>query len=111
MVTDNGSRDSVILTAGMLLEQQREQVPFRIAAHVADAAGKQLVFIDTPLSEVLQTIEVIYHIHVLGRCCLTAATRYRDIHGRTGGECTGIYCIHDQYNTGEERFDDNIKEA
>jgi ferric-dicitrate binding protein FerR (iron transport regulator) len=64
MVTDRSSRDSVVLSAGMVLEQQEEKVPFRIAAHVADAAGKQLVFTDTPLSEVLQTIEVVYHVHV-----------------------------------------------
>jgi len=64
MVTDRSSRDSVILSAGMLLEQQEERVPFRIAAHVADATKQQLVFADTPLSEVLQTIEIIYHVNV-----------------------------------------------
>ncbi|PSL33429.1 FecR family protein [Chitinophaga ginsengisoli] len=64
MVTDRSSKDSVILSAGMLLEQQEEKVPFRIAAHVADATKQQLVFADTPLSEVLQTIEIIYHVNV-----------------------------------------------
>ncbi len=64
MVMGKGRQDSVVLSAGMLLEQQNEQVPFRIASHVADAAGRELVFTDTPLSEVLQTLEVIYHIHV-----------------------------------------------
>ncbi|MCF6406523.1 FecR domain-containing protein [Chitinophaga filiformis] len=70
MVTDRRSNDSVVLSAGMLLEQQGEQVPFRIAAHVADASGQQLVFSDTPLSEVLQTIEVVYHVHVTADAAL-----------------------------------------
>jgi ferric-dicitrate binding protein FerR (iron transport regulator) len=64
MVTDAQSLDSVVLSAGMLMELQDGQVPFRIATHVTDPAGKQLVFADTPLSEVLQTIAVIYDIHV-----------------------------------------------
>lgn len=70
MVTDRSSRDSVVLSAGMLLEQQEEKVPFRIAAHVADAARQQLVFTDIPLSEVLQTIEVIYHVKVTADAAL-----------------------------------------
>ncbi|PWV48211.1 FecR family protein [Chitinophaga sp. S165] len=64
MVMNKGRQDSVVLSAGMLLEQQNEELPFRIATHVADAAGRELVFTDTPLSEVLQTLEVIYDIHV-----------------------------------------------
>lgn len=70
MVMDSGRQDSVVLSAGMLLEQQNGEVPFRIATHVADAAGRELVFTDTPLSEVLQTLEVIYHIHVTADAAL-----------------------------------------
>jgi ferric-dicitrate binding protein FerR (iron transport regulator) len=70
IVTDKGRQISVILSAGMLLEQPGERVPFRVAAHVADAGGRQLVFTDTPLSEVLQTLEVIYHIHVTADAAL-----------------------------------------
>lgn len=70
MVTDRNNKDSVVLSAGMLLEQQGEEVPFRIAAHVADASAKQLVFSDVPLSDVLQTIEMIYHMHVTADAAL-----------------------------------------
>lgn len=64
MVIDKDNRDSIVLSSGMLLEQSEEQVPFRVAAHVADITGQQLEFSDAPLSEVLHTIEMIYHIHV-----------------------------------------------
>jgi transmembrane sensor len=64
MVTDGRSRDSVVLSAGMLLEQEQDRVPFKIASHVTDVAARQLVFMDTPLSEVLQTIALVYNINV-----------------------------------------------
>lgn len=70
LVTDRGRQISAILSAGMLLEQPEERVPFKIAAHVADAAGQQLVFNDTPLSEVLHTLEVIYHIDITADAAL-----------------------------------------
>ncbi|TWW00746.1 FecR domain-containing protein [Chitinophaga pinensis] len=63
MVSDSRSSDSIVLSAGMLLEQQ-EKGRFRVAAHVADAVGKQLSFTDTPLSEVLETIGLVYNITV-----------------------------------------------
>ncbi|MBW8688063.1 FecR domain-containing protein [Chitinophaga rhizophila] len=64
MVTDSSIKDSVILSAGMILEQQQDKAPFRIASHVTNAATRQLVFTDTPLSEVLQTVSLIYNIHL-----------------------------------------------
>ncbi|QHS60948.1 FecR domain-containing protein [Chitinophaga agri] len=64
MVTDSGSRDSIVLSAGMVLEQPQEKVPFKVASHVTNAAAKQLEFTDVPLSEVLKTITLIYNIHV-----------------------------------------------
>jgi len=63
MVSDSRSSDSVVLSAGMLLEQ-KDKERFRVAAHVADAVGKQLSFTDTPLSEVLETIGLVYNITV-----------------------------------------------
>ncbi|GAA3919949.1 DUF4974 domain-containing protein [Chitinophaga oryziterrae] len=61
MVKDN--RDSVILSTGMLLEHQAGQ-SVKVAGHVMNAEKKELVFTDTPLSEVLQTIGVVYNKQV-----------------------------------------------
>jgi transmembrane sensor len=52
-------KDSVVLSTGMLLAQQNGQAT-KIAAHVINADKKELVFSDTPLKEVLQTIGVVY---------------------------------------------------
>ncbi|SEW02692.1 FecR family protein [Chitinophaga sp. YR573] len=61
MVKDN--RDSVVLSTGMLLEHQAGQSA-KVAGHVMNAEKKELVFADTPLSEVLQTIAVVYNKEV-----------------------------------------------
>jgi ferric-dicitrate binding protein FerR (iron transport regulator) len=61
MVKDN--RDSVVLSKGMLLEHQAGQSA-KVAGHVMNAEKKELVFADTPLSEVLQTIAVVYNKEV-----------------------------------------------
>jgi len=70
MVTDSGRKDSVVLSQGMMLEQQHEKEAFRVIAHVADANTKRLVFTDTPLGEVLQTIALIYNIEVTADAAL-----------------------------------------
>jgi len=70
MVTDGGSRDSVVLSQGMMLEQQHEKDAFKVIAHVADANAKRLVFTDTPLWDVLQTIALIYNIQVTADAAL-----------------------------------------
>lgn len=51
-------KDSVLLSTGMLLESVKGV--FNTAAHVINADKKELVFSDTPLREVLQTIGVVY---------------------------------------------------
>jgi ferric-dicitrate binding protein FerR (iron transport regulator) len=62
MVKDN--RDSVILSTGMLLEHQAGKSA-KVAGHVMNAEKKELVFADTPLSEVLQTIGVVYNKEII----------------------------------------------
>ncbi|SFW47258.1 FecR domain-containing protein [Chitinophaga sancti] len=57
-------RDSVILTAGMLLEEDSSKQQYQVGAHIKDAATQAIVFKDTPLREVLQTINVLYHVNV-----------------------------------------------
>jgi ferric-dicitrate binding protein FerR (iron transport regulator) len=57
-------QDSVILTAGMLLEEDSSKQQYQIGAHIKDAATQAVVFKDTPLREVLQTINVLYHVNV-----------------------------------------------
>jgi ferric-dicitrate binding protein FerR (iron transport regulator) len=61
MVKDK--KDSVVLSTGMLLEHQAGQSA-KVAGHVMNAEKKELVFSDTPLHEVLQTIGVIYNKQV-----------------------------------------------
>lgn len=57
-------QDSVILTAGMLLEEDTSQQHYQVGAHIKDEATQAIVFKDTPLREVLQTINVLYHVNV-----------------------------------------------
>jgi|GEM_PF-1045984 len=57
-------QDSVILTAGMLLEEDTSRQRYQVGAHIMDAATHAVVFKDTPLREVLQTIHVLYHVNV-----------------------------------------------
>ncbi|WP_158569027.1 FecR family protein [Chitinophaga silvisoli] len=57
-------QDSVILTAGMLLEEDSSRQFYQVGAHIKDAATQAVVFKDTPLREVLQTISVLYHVNV-----------------------------------------------
>lgn len=57
-------QDSVILTAGMLLEEDTSKQHYKVGAHIKDAATHAVVFKDTPLREVLQTINVLYHVNV-----------------------------------------------
>jgi transmembrane sensor len=59
-----GDKDSVVLSSGMLLAHQNGQAT-KVAAHVVNADKKELVFSDTPLSEVLQTIGVVYDKQVM----------------------------------------------
>lgn len=54
-------QDSVVLTAGMLLQEDSTQHQFQVGAHITDAEAHAVVFKDTPLREVLQTISVLYH--------------------------------------------------
>jgi ferric-dicitrate binding protein FerR (iron transport regulator) len=51
-------KDTAFLSAGMLLTSGAGV--FNVAAHVINADKKELVFSNTPLHEVLQTIEVVY---------------------------------------------------
>jgi ferric-dicitrate binding protein FerR (iron transport regulator) len=55
-------QDSVVLTAGMLLQEDSSKQQFQVGAHIADAEAHAVVFKDTPLREVLQTISVLYHV-------------------------------------------------
>lgn len=57
-------QDSVILTAGMLLEEDTSQQHYQVGAHIKDEATQAIVFKDTPLREVLQTINMLYHVNV-----------------------------------------------
>jgi transmembrane sensor len=63
MVKDSTNRDSVLLTAGMLLEAQGQQ-HVQVAAHIKDADKKQLEFTDTPLKEVLAAVAIVYHLDI-----------------------------------------------
>ncbi|SHK95869.1 FecR family protein [Chitinophaga jiangningensis] len=65
MVIDHVRVDSVVLTEGMLLQQDAARQDFRIATHVLDPVQKSLVFQDVPLEEVLQTITVLYDVRVI----------------------------------------------
>jgi transmembrane sensor len=51
-------KDSAFLSTGMLLESGSGV--FNVASHVVNADKKELVFSNTPLCEVLQTIGVVY---------------------------------------------------
>jgi transmembrane sensor len=51
-------KDSVLLSTGMLLSFYKDT--FNVASHVSNADKKELIFSDTPLREVLQTIGVVY---------------------------------------------------
>lgn len=64
LVTDHVLRDSVMLTKNMLLEHNAGHTPFKVAAHVTNVTGQQLVFTDVPLREVLQTINTVYNLSV-----------------------------------------------
>ncbi|MBV8255907.1 MAG: FecR domain-containing protein [Chitinophaga sp.] len=65
MVIDHSRSDSVILTEGMLLQQDANKPDFRIAAHVLDPANKSLTFRNVPLEEVLQTVTAVYDVKVV----------------------------------------------
>lgn len=62
--------DSVILSAGMLLEEDTSRQHYQVGAHITDAATHAVVFKDTPLREVLQTIHVLYHVNVTADAAL-----------------------------------------
>lgn len=57
-------QDSVILTAGMLLQEDTSKQHYQVGAHISDVDTRAIVFKDTPLREVLQTISVLYHVNV-----------------------------------------------
>ncbi|WPV67657.1 FecR family protein [Chitinophaga sp. LS1] len=63
-------QDSVILTAGMLLQEDTSKQYFQVGAHISDVETRAVVFKDTPLREVLQTIHVLYHINVTADAAL-----------------------------------------
>ena len=67
---DSGSVmvDSVVLSTGMMLAQHAGET--RVATHVVNPDKRELVFSDTPLHEVLQTISVLYNIKVAGDSAL-----------------------------------------
>jgi ferric-dicitrate binding protein FerR (iron transport regulator) len=65
MVIDHSRADSVVLTEGMLLQQDGGKADFRIAAHVLDPVQKSLTFRDVPLEEVLHTITVVYDVKIV----------------------------------------------
>ncbi|HVI49399.1 MAG TPA: FecR domain-containing protein [Chitinophaga sp.] len=64
MVINHDKADSVILTEGMLLQQDSKRPAFRVTSHVADIAKRSLSFHDTPLEEVLHTITEVYDVKV-----------------------------------------------
>jgi transmembrane sensor len=61
MVTDPKHGDSAVLSAGMLLQQQEGQSGFQVVSHVRNMEKKEIVFTDTPLKEVVQTIGLVYN--------------------------------------------------
>lgn len=63
-------QDSVILTAGMLLQEDSSKQHYQVGAHIRDVETRAVVFNDTPLREVLQTIHVLYHINVTADAAL-----------------------------------------
>ncbi|RAJ75037.1 ferric-dicitrate binding protein FerR (iron transport regulator) [Chitinophaga dinghuensis] len=65
MVIDHSRSDSVILTEGMLLQQDAQKPDFRIAAHVLDPENKSLAFRNVPLEEVLQSVTAVYDVKVV----------------------------------------------
>ncbi|WP_291908035.1 FecR family protein [Chitinophaga sp. CB10] len=65
MVIDHARADSVVLTEGMLLQQDAARQDFRVAAHIIDPVQKALVFENVPLEEVLQTITVLYDVRIV----------------------------------------------
>ncbi|MDQ0109983.1 ferric-dicitrate binding protein FerR (iron transport regulator) [Chitinophaga terrae (ex Kim and Jung 2007)] len=64
MVIDHKQQDSVVLTDGMLLQQDNIKPVFRVASHVTDMYKKSLAFNNTPLEEVLHTLTEVYDIKV-----------------------------------------------
>ncbi|WP_143304735.1 FecR family protein [Chitinophaga vietnamensis] len=64
MVIDHEKADSVVLTEGMLLQQDQARPDFRVAAHVTDPVKKALAFHHVPLEEVLHTITEVYDVRV-----------------------------------------------
>ncbi|PSL49958.1 FecR family protein [Chitinophaga niastensis] len=64
MVIDHDKADSVLLTEGMLLQQDNSRPVFRVATHVTDMVTRSLAFNDTPLEEVLHTITEVYDVKV-----------------------------------------------
>ncbi|RFS22769.1 DUF4974 domain-containing protein [Chitinophaga silvatica] len=64
MVIDHKQQDSVILTDGMLLQQDNNKPEFRIAANISDLNKKALSFNNTTLEEVLRTLTEVYDIKV-----------------------------------------------
>jgi transmembrane sensor len=64
MVIDHDKADSVLLTEGMLLQQDNSRPVFRVATHVTDMVTRSLTFNDTSLEEVLHTITEVYDVKV-----------------------------------------------
>lgn len=63
-VNDPDSRESVVLTQGMLLRRGEAKEPFTVAAHIPDLEMKRLVFRDVPLEDVIRSIEAMYDVRV-----------------------------------------------
>ncbi|MFY0252490.1 FecR family protein [Chitinophaga sp. 30R24] len=64
IVIDHAQADSVVLTEGMLLQEDNNRPVFRIAAYVTDMDKKSLSFHDVSLEEVLHTVTEVYDIKV-----------------------------------------------
>ncbi|MBV7532390.1 FecR family protein [Chitinophaga sp. sic0106] len=65
MVIDHARADSVVLSEGMLLQQDAARQDFRVATHVIDPVQKSLDFQNVPLEEVLQTVTVLYDVRII----------------------------------------------
>lgn len=64
MVIDRKQQDSVILTDGMLLQQDNIKPVYRVASNVRDMYRKSLSFNDVTLEEALHTLTEVYDIKV-----------------------------------------------
>lgn len=62
LVINSKENKSEVLTQGMLLHQQAQNLKPVIVDNVVDVDDKELTFNDDPLDEVLETVEVVYDV-------------------------------------------------